>query len=468
MLGQEATIAILREYVQSGRGFQQSYLFCGGHGSGKTTLGRILARALLCEATQNGDPCNECHSCKGLLKNGTSADFVEVDAATNSGKADITKITEEVAYATLSGKRRIYLFDESHQLSKEALNALLKYLEDTFPGSDDKKLTCIFCTTEPEKMKATILSRCAPAFVVQAQKPEHIAGRLAAICTTEGIPFEPDMLRLIAELTEYHIRDAMKAVEGVSMLGQVNRVNVTAYLHLDLNTAYINLLKAIGVDLKQALDTAKTLMQRISPTNCYGKLAEVAMLAYQVHLGDTATGAWSPEALQVLSTKGEALLGYAARFASRPGRPTTAMLLMDIASLHYVGGQVRSPTMVLQVVSSSSAPPSPTQPQPPLLLTSIVDPSSSEIPAEAPAMDRAQVIIPPKSPVWEMDPSSGTVAERDMDWVIPPKMQGKREGAPPTPGGSQSPPSTRSPHLSPAAFIEFLAKSLAEKDLDSG
>ena len=112
----------------------------------------------MCETPDNGNPCDECLSCKSLLESGSSADFIEVDAATNSGKADVQKIVDEIAYSTFSGKRRIYLFDESHQLSKDALDALLKPLEDCLPGSEDKRLTCIFCTTEPEKMRATVLS----------------------------------------------------------------------------------------------------------------------------------------------------------------------------------------------------------------------------------------------------------------------------------------------------------------------
>jgi DNA polymerase III gamma/tau subunit len=244
-------------------------------------------------------------------------DFVEVDAATNSGKADIAKIVQEAAYSTYSGKRRLYLFDEAHQLSKDALDALLKNLEDNIPGSEDKKLTCIFCTTEPEKMRATILSRCAPAFVVQPQKPEHIATRLKTICDAEGIEADLDMLTLIAGVTECHIRDALKAVEGVSMLGTINRSNVTAYLHLDLNTTYIQVLQSLGSDLTQALADTRSILQRVSPVTCYAKLMEVAMAAYQYYLGDQSSSHWDTKALADLSRKGVTLLGYASRLASR-------------------------------------------------------------------------------------------------------------------------------------------------------
>ena len=111
VLGQEATIKVVKEYVKSGHGFRQSYVFAGGHGGGKTTLGRILARALLCEKPVEGEPCDQCLSCTSMLA-GKSEGFIEVDAATNSGKEHVKRITEEAAFGTYSGQKRLYLFDE--------------------------------------------------------------------------------------------------------------------------------------------------------------------------------------------------------------------------------------------------------------------------------------------------------------------------------------------------------------------
>jgi DNA polymerase-3 subunit gamma/tau len=111
VLGQEATIAVCKEYVRQGHGFRQSYVFAGGHGGGKTTLGRILARALLCEAPVEGEPCDQCLSCTSMLAD-KSEGFIEVDAATNSGKDHVRRITEEAQFGTYSGQRRLYLFDE--------------------------------------------------------------------------------------------------------------------------------------------------------------------------------------------------------------------------------------------------------------------------------------------------------------------------------------------------------------------
>lgn len=112
VLGQLGSIKILKGIVKKGAGFRQSYLFAGPWGSGKTTMGRILARALLCDNPQEGEPCDQCASCRSFIDRGGSEDFVEFDAATNSGKNDIKQITESLEYATFSGKRTIYLIDE--------------------------------------------------------------------------------------------------------------------------------------------------------------------------------------------------------------------------------------------------------------------------------------------------------------------------------------------------------------------
>jgi len=363
VLGQEATKTILRRFVASGRGFQQSYLFAGGFGSGKTTLGRILARALLCDNPQEGGPCNECPSCRSILDNGSSDCFSEVDAATNSGKDDINRLKEEIKYDTFSGKRRVYLFDEAHQLSKEALDALLKPLEDKVSGSDDKQLVCIFCTTEPEKMRDTVLSRCAPAFVIEALTPDVISRRLQEICEQEGIEADFDALTTIATVTECHIRDALKAVEGVSMLGVINEDNVSQYLRLDQIGLYLTVINSLGIKvnpqgepspnwgLSMAYQAVDLLLERVSPSTIYQRLAEASMLAYQVYLGGPRPVVyWKPEKIAEVAKRGEVLMGYASRLASRPGRPSGAMLKCDLASLHHgvVGSGV--PTVIVQQV----------------------------------------------------------------------------------------------------------------------
>ena len=336
VLGQQETVQILKQYVASGAGFHQSYLFAGPFGSGKTTLGRVLARALLCSSPVAGEPCDQCTSCKSLLEGGTSPDLFEVDAATNSGKDNVKRIVDEIQYSTFSGKRRLYLLDESHRLSADALDALLKPMEDTYPGTLDKTLVCIFCTTEPERMRSTILSRCAPAFVIRPVSPMEVGERLALVCDKEKIPYERAALDLIGEITECHIRDALKSVEGVSMLGEVSVQNVVKYLHLDYSGTVLEILSCYKTDLARAVTLADGLLKTMSPITLYERMAEMAMLAYRSSLGAVRVPTYlnQGEIERLGQALGLELLDLVEKMSSRPGRPTVSMFLCDLSQLH--------------------------------------------------------------------------------------------------------------------------------------
>lgn len=356
VLGQESSVLILRQLLKEGKGYHQSYVFCGQHGSGKTTMGRILARALLCSAPVDGEPCDACESCLAILQGKQHECFTELDAATKSTKEDMLKITEDIQYSSFSGKRRIYLFDESHRLSKSALDAVLKPMEDCISGTEDKQLVCIFCTTEPEKMQPTIFSRCAPAFVIKAVTPEGIADRLAWVCAQEGITYEHDALVTIAEVTECHIRDALKTLEGVSVLGSATRTNVTSYLGLGSNDLVLDLLDAIGLDQAAVARAASALADSTSPTSAYERLAEASLTAYRAHLGVGKIQAhWAQDRIKALAEKGAQLLAISSRFSAPPKRPTPHTLLLDAAAVHngIVHG-VSSEAVVVTVAKAAS------------------------------------------------------------------------------------------------------------------
>ena len=415
VIGQDSTIQILKEYVRSGAGFHQSYLFSGAWGSGKTTLGRIHARALLCDKPVEGAPCDQCHSCRSILLGGSSENFFEIDAATNSGKDSIKKITDDLQYTTYNGKRRIYLMDEAHRLSKDALDALLKPLEDTVPDGEDKLLVCLFCTTEPEAMRHTILSRCAPAFVIRPVTPEQLADRLVYVCEKEGIPYEREALVLIGELTECHFRDALKAIEGVSMLGGVTTANAAKYLHLDYASSVLEILSSIRDDLPQALKKAEALLKTMSPITVYERLAEMSMLAFRASLeGAHIPGYLNHDLVKTLGGEvKDDLLSYAERFSTRPGRPSAAMVLCDIAQLH------RGPVMMAYA-------PSDIRPE----KKSKEDPKAA---GKVPVEDKPQVI----------------------DGVyVRPRAVNQKEAAPPKPALSQE--------LRPQEFFRFVAVRASE------
>jgi DNA polymerase III subunit gamma/tau len=353
VLGQGATVAVLKQFVSGGRGFHQSYVLCGAHGSGKTTLGRILARALLCASPRDGAPCDECSSCTTLLEGGTSEAFEELDAATKSGKSDILRITDQIQYSTFGGTRKVYLFDEAHRLSKAALDAMLKPMEDCVRGSEDKQLVCIFCTTEPDKMRDTIFSRCAPAFTIRAVAAEQIADRLVTVCEAEGITHDRDTLISIAEMCDLHIRDCLKTVEGLHMLGGAVQENLSQYLGLGADDHVLDLLDAFGVDTTRCIEAAAALCAAVSPGSAYERIAEASLVAYKAHLGvGGVPRRWNPDRIAALSGRGNLLLDIAGAFSAPPHRPSRHTLLLDVGRALVAPRTESHPTIKVQATKT--------------------------------------------------------------------------------------------------------------------
>lgn len=421
VVGQKATIQILRGVVGSGRGFQQSYIFAGPHGSGKTTLGRILAKSLLCSNPSEGQACGGCTSCKAF-EDGSNTEFIEVDAATNSGKADMKAIVDQLQYSTFSGNRRLYLFDESHQLSKDALDAILKPLEDTLPDSEDKKLVCIFCTTEPERMRQTIRSRCAPVFTIRKPPVEDIVSRLRHVADQEGLTAEDEAMKLIVEISESHMRDALKALEGVASLGDIDRANVSKYLHLDANDQILHLLGALGQNEAQAVQIASSLIERMPPSILYEKLAETSMLAYRVGLGVAKPPSyWDAEIVGSISKQhGKYLIQIANHLASRPRKPTFPMLICDLTFLHHgrLGGMAPIVTEVPILPTAAPALTSEVRPAP----APMPEESSGEVEPTATVTEPARYHVE-SDPMVEMPPMArkkhlrGKVTEEDLESI---------------------------------------------------
>lgn len=205
IVGQGHIIQTLKNQIISDR-VGHAYLFNGGRGTGKTTAAKILSRAVNCLNPQNGEPCNECEVCKANLE-GSLTDVVEMDAASNNGVDDIRAIRDEVNFLPTIAKYRVYIIDEVHMLSPGAFNALLKTLEE--PPAHVK---FILATTEPQKLPATILSRCQ-RFDFRKISNENIEKRLEYVCKENQIEITKEALRIIATLAEGAMRDALSILE---------------------------------------------------------------------------------------------------------------------------------------------------------------------------------------------------------------------------------------------------------------
>ena len=220
VVGQEYITETLKNQVRTGR-LSHAYLFIGTRGTGKTTCARILAKAVNCEHPVDGNPCNRCAACRGI-EDGSILDVVELDAASNNGVDDVRMLRDEAVFSPTTVRKRVYIIDEVHMLSKPAFNALLKILEE--PPSH---LMFILATTELNKVLPTILSRCQ-RHSFRRLDSETIAKRLAWVAEQEGITLEPEAARLLGRLADGGMRD------GLSLLDQCassEKVDTAAVLH---------------------------------------------------------------------------------------------------------------------------------------------------------------------------------------------------------------------------------------------
>ncbi len=210
--GQEHITDILKYETERGL-FCHAYLFCGSRGTGKTTCAKILSRAVNCEDPVNGNPCGKCDSCRAILE-GTTADVLEMDAASNNKVDDIRTILDEVVYTPSNVKKRVYIIDEVHMLSTSAFNALLKTLEEP-----PEHVVFILATTEMQKLPATVISRCQ-RFDFRRIATPVLVSRLKYIANEENITLTDDAALMLARLATGGMRDAISLFELCAAAGK--------------------------------------------------------------------------------------------------------------------------------------------------------------------------------------------------------------------------------------------------------
>lgn len=205
IIGQENVTKILRNQIKNGK-ISHAYLFSGTRGTGKTSAAKVFARAINCLNPHDGEPCNECDVCKGIL-NGTITDVIEMDAASNNSVENIRQIRQEVVYATVDVKYRVYIIDEVHMLTTSAFNALLKTLEE--PPAN---VVFILATTEQHKIPVTILSRCLK-FEFNRLSEEDLYKRIKFVLESENVEYEDEACKYIATLADGAARDALSILD---------------------------------------------------------------------------------------------------------------------------------------------------------------------------------------------------------------------------------------------------------------
>jgi DNA polymerase III subunit gamma/tau len=223
VVGQEAVVRTLRNAIESVQ-VRQAYLFAGPRGTGKTSLARILAKALNCAQGTTTTPDGTCHSCVAIA-NGTSLDVVEMDAASQRGIDDIREIRERVVLQPVEGRYKVYILDEAHQLTDAAFNALLKLIEEPPPH-----LVFVFCTTDLAKMLPTVRSRCQ-TFVFSRPRLPDLLALLTRVTQGEGIEAPEAALSLIARSARGSYRDAVSTLDQLAAATE-GKVTVQAVLQL--------------------------------------------------------------------------------------------------------------------------------------------------------------------------------------------------------------------------------------------
>ncbi len=248
VVGQEHITTTLRNQIKNGS-TPHAYLFCGTRGTGKTTMAKIMAKALNCLDLKDGEPCNKCEVCKSINA-GTNIDITELDAASNNGVDKIRDIIEDVQYPPRDCRNKVYIMDEVHMLSAGAVNAFLKTLEEP-----PERVVFILATTDPQKLPITILSRCQ-RFDFKRIRTENISSRLRMITSEKGILADDNSLNLIARMSDGAMRDALSVLDqAISMgAGKVQYDDVINMLGLVTNENLLDLTDCvINKDTEKAM-----------------------------------------------------------------------------------------------------------------------------------------------------------------------------------------------------------------------
>ncbi len=284
MVGQEHVLKALINALDHNR-LHHAYLFTGTRGVGKTTIARILAKCLNCEVGVSSEPCGQCSSCLEIAQ-GSFVDLIEVDAASRTKVEDTRELLDNVQYAPTKGRFKVYLIDEVHMLSTHSFNALLKTLEEP-----PEHVKFLLATTDPQKIPATILSRCLQ-FHLKNMSPERIVGHLNHVLTQEVMEFDEQALWALARSASGSMRDALSLTDQAIAFGtgKVSSESVAAMLgSIDQNTVYELMQALIDYNADQLLDVVAQFSEHAPDYS--GVLDELLLLMHRMTIAHVSAAA---------------------------------------------------------------------------------------------------------------------------------------------------------------------------------
>lgn len=394
VVGQHALVNTLKNAVKSGR-LAHSYLFCGQRGVGKTTMARIFAKAINCEhLTADGEPCNECESCRAFNEQ-RSLNIIELDAASNNSVDDIRQLTDQVLVPPVTGRYRVFIVDEVHMLSAAAFNAFLKTLEEP-----PKYVIFILATTERQKILPTILSRCQK-YDFQRITPSDIAEQLKYVADHEGYTTEPEALNVIAQKADGAMRDALSIFDQVAAASMGNITYRAAIDNLNVldYDYYFRLVDAFADNnVEQSLLVYKDVRD-------HGFDSRVFINGVAAHLRELVV-AHSPELVPLMEVTGEIAERYKQQAARCPlGKLYQAMDLCNTCDLNYVNATNKrfivelTLIKICQLFGGETAAPTASQPLRKVAPAAPAAPAPQRQVVPAPAPQPVQSAPQPQAPV---------------------------------------------------------------------
>lgn len=394
VVGQHALVNTLKNAVKSGR-LAHSYLFCGQRGVGKTTMARIFAKAINCEhLTADGEPCNECESCRAFNEQ-RSLNIIELDAASNNSVDDIRQLTDQVLVPPVTGRYRVFIVDEVHMLSAAAFNAFLKTLEEP-----PKYVIFILATTERQKILPTILSRCQK-YDFQRITPSDIAEQLKYVADHEGYTTEPEALNVIAQKADGAMRDALSIFDQVAAASMGNITYRAAIDNLNVldYDYYFRLVDAFADNnVEQSLLVYKDVRD-------HGFDSRVFINGVAAHLRELVV-AHSPELVPLMEVTGEIAERYKQQAVRCPlGKLYQAMDLCNTCDLNYINATNKrfivelTLIKICQLFGGETAAPTAPQPLRKVASAAPAAPAPQRQAVPAPAPQPVQATPQPQAPV---------------------------------------------------------------------
>lgn len=392
LVGQDVVAQTLRNEVASST-MAHAYLFAGTRGTGKTSTARILARAVNCLHPQNGEPDNECSSCREIL-DGASVDVLEIDAASNRGIDEMRDLREKVKYLPASLQRKVYIIDEAHMLTTEAWNAFLKTLEEP-----PEHVLFVLATTEPHKVPDTVRSR-VQRFDFRRVSTSDIAAHVRRVVDQEHVDADADALQLIAEAGQGSVRDALSLLEQAVSSGERPITVLTARRALGLTDPAIisDLMRALaGSDAAGALRAAAAAFSAgADPRQVLREVARLARAAELHALGYPQGAELSPEESALcaeLATvapagfwlRGLELFAEAEMNLRQPVDPRLQVELCLLRMLRPAEGTAAIDALESRVAALERGTRSPQATPPAPSRTSVPSPAQSPAPAQVPS-----------------------------------------------------------------------------------